>query len=471
MAEGTLILLVSLGVMALFMIGVPIFLVIGFWVIGVSLVIDFTLANIGVTLYEGLNFFGLLALPLFILTGDLINGAGIAKRLSDFAYSVLGWLRGGLAMAALGACGMFAAISGSNSATTAAIGSIMHPELTKGGYDKNVAAATLASGGTVGIIIPPSIIFTVYGFLMNLPISELFVAGILPGTLMVLSMMTAAFLLSWKNGWGNIIPLIPSRVIKTAIGAWLGFFAIGLVLWGIYTGQFSPTEAAGVTAGFCMIAGLLSFPIHRYLIAPRQKARSEGISDLHADLEAIDNRGFASSLIVEGFSPARLPSLIMRSGQITGMLAPLIAVSVVMQQILTLLGAEAFVQGLLGQLGGYYAILFACMAIVLVVGTLLESLPVTIILAPILAPIAVGIGVDPVHFSVIFLVGAAIGFITPPYGLNLYVASGITGIPYFQIVRHILPFLLALFLAWFAIALIPQISLALLTFEGAGVFQ
>jgi C4-dicarboxylate transporter, DctM subunit len=471
MDEGTLILLVSLGVMGLFLLGVPIFLVIGFWVIGVSMVIDFTLANLGVTLYNGLSFFGLLALPLFILTGDLINGAGIAKRLSDFAYSVLGWLRGGLAMASIGACGMFAAISGSNSATTAAIGSIMHPEMTKGGYDKNFAAATLAAGGTVGIIIPPSIIFIVYGFLMNLSISDLFIAGLLPGVLMVVAMQISTWIVCQRNGWGELVRIYPKRVIKTALSAWLGFFAIGLVLWGIYTGAFSPTEAAGVTAGFCMIVGLLSFPVHRYLIAPRMKARSAGLSDLQADLESIDNRSFAGSLIVEGFSPARLPSLIMRSGQITGLLAPLIAVSVVMQQILTLLGAEAFVEGLIGQLGGFYPVLFACMAIVLLVGTLLESLPVTIILAPILAPIAVGIGVDPVHFSVIFLVGAAIGFITPPYGLNLYVASGITGIPYFQIVRHILPFLAALFLAWFVIALVPEISLALLTFDGAGVFQ
>ncbi|RIA47206.1 TRAP transporter large permease [Dichotomicrobium thermohalophilum] len=471
MDEGTLILLVSLGVMGLFLLGVPIFLVIGFWVIGVSLVIDFTLANLGVTLYEGLNFFGLLALPLFILTGDLINGAGIAKRLSDFAYSVLGWLRGGLAMAALGACGMFAAISGSNSATTAAIGSIMHPEMTKAGYDKNFAAATVAAGGTVGIIIPPSIIFIVYGFLMNLSISDLFIAGLLPGALMVIAMQLATWYVCHRNGWGQLVPIYPKRIIKTALSAWLGFFAIGLVLWGIYTGAFSPTEAAGVTAGFCMIAGLLSFPIHRYLISPRQKARTAGLNDLEADLEAIDNRSFAGSLIVEGFSPARLPRLILRSGQITGLLAPLIAVSVVMQQILTLLGAEAFVTGLINQLGGFYPVLFACMIIVMVVGTLLESLPVTIILAPILAPIAAGIGVDPVHFSVIFLVGAAIGFVTPPYGLNLYVASGITGIPYFQIVRHILPFLLALIIAWLIIALVPQLSLGLLAHEGAGVFQ
>ena len=145
MSDGLAIGLISIGVTLLFLLGVPIFLIIGLWVVGVSLVIDFTLANIGVTLYEGLNFFGLLALPLFVLTGDLIKSSGIAKRLVDFAYSVLGWVRGGMAMSALGACGLFAAISGSNSATTATIGSIMHPEMTKTGYDPNFAAATAAS--------------------------------------------------------------------------------------------------------------------------------------------------------------------------------------------------------------------------------------------------------------------------------------------------------------------------------------
>ena len=142
MADSTWVWLISIAVSVLFFLGVPIFLIIGLWVVGISLVIDFTLANVGVTLYEGLNFYGLLALPLFILTGDFIKAAGIAQRLSDFAYSILGWLRGGLAMSALGACGLFAAISGSNSATTATIGSIMDPEMTKGVYDKHFAAAT-----------------------------------------------------------------------------------------------------------------------------------------------------------------------------------------------------------------------------------------------------------------------------------------------------------------------------------------
>ena len=161
----------------------------------------------------------------------------------------------------------------------------------------------------------------------------------------------------------------------------------------------------------------------------------------------------------------------MRSGQITGLLAPLIAISVVMQQILSLLGANEFVTAALENLGGYYPILFACMLIVLVAGTILESLPNTIILAPILAPIAAGIGVDPIHFAVIFLVGDAIGFITPPYGLNLYVASGITGIPYFRLLRYTLPYLFALLAVWFLVIMIPDFSTILLTQEGAGVYQ
>ena len=159
------------------------------------------------------------------------------------------------------------------------------------------------------------------------------------------------------------------------------------------------------------------------------------------------------------------------SGQITGLLAPLIAISVVMQQILSLLGAKDFVTDLLSNLGGYYPILFACMLIVLVAGTILESLPNTIILAPILAPIAAGIGVDPIHFAVIFLVGDAIGFITPPYDLNLYVASGITGIPYFRLLRYTLPYLFALLTVWFLVIMILDFSTILLTQVGAGVYQ
>jgi TRAP-type C4-dicarboxylate transport system permease large subunit len=230
-----------------------------------------------------------------------------------------------------------------------------------------------------------------------------------------------------------------------------------LVIWGIYAGKFSPTEAAGVTAGFCLIVGLVMYPLNKML---GELQENEG-----------PGKTLARTLVVQGFKLDELPSVIMRSGQITGLLAPLIAVSVVMQQILSLLGANEFVTNLLGNLGGYYPILFACMAIVLLAGTILESLPNTIILAPILAPIGAGIGVDPIHFAVIFLVGDAIGFITPPYGLNLYVASGITGIPYFRLLKYTVPYLLALMIAWMFIILIPELSTMLLVHEGAGIYQ
>jgi len=450
MTDGSWTIFISIAVTFLFMLGVPVFLVIGYWVIGMSLVLGLPLINTGAALADVFtDGFALLAMPLFILTGDLINRSGIARRLSDFAYALLGWLRGGLAMASLGACGLFAAISGSNSATTATIGSMLHPEMVKGGYDERFSAATAAAGGTVGIIIPPSIIFIVYGFLLNLPISELFVAGIIPGAMMVGGMMLVAFVICTKNGWGHLIRLEIARVLKTGIGAWLGFFAIGLVLWGIYTGKFSPTEAAGVTVGFCIIVGFLSLPVHRMMGRPSED-------------RDFRERSVSEYLVVQGFGPLELPSITMRSAQITGILAPLIAVSVVMQQILSVLGAQEIISEFVRGMGGYYAVLFTSMAIVFVAGMVLESLPVTIILAPILAPIAHSVGVEPVQFGVIFLVGASIGFITPPYGLNLYVASGVTGVPYFRLLRYTVPYLFALLSVWIIVALVPALSTILI---------
>jgi C4-dicarboxylate transporter DctM subunit len=300
----------------------------------------------------------------------------------------------------------------------------MHPLLVKDGYDSKFAAATAAAGGCVGIIIPPSIIFIVYGFLMNLSISDLFVAGIWPGILMVISMMIVCGVVARANNWGSVEKLSIPRVITTARRAYLGFFAIFIVIYGIYSGTFSPTEAAAITVGFCLLAGLL----------------------ITRELKWKD-----------------VPDILLRSGQLTGMLAPMIAISIVMQQVFGLLGASQAVAGFVAWFGSNpTVVLLICMAIVLAAGCILESLPVTVIFAPILAPIAVAAGVHPVHFSVIFLVGAAIGFITPPFGLNLFVASGITGIPYVKLVRFASMYLVGLLIAWLLIAFVPWFSLSLL---------
>lgn len=421
MSDGAWIWLISLGSVFSFAIGVPVLLVIGMWVVGASMVIGFTLANIGSTLFEGLNFFGLLAMPLFILTGDLIAAGGIARRLSDFSNAAVGWLRGGLGVAALGASGLFSAISGSNAATVATIGSILYPEMTKHGYDRRFSAATLAAGGTVGIIIPPSILLIVYGFMMNLSIADLFVAGIIPGALMVIVMQAVCFYIGSRRGLGGRTKFGLKALGVTARRAYLGFATIILILLGIYLGIFSPTEAAGVAAGFSLIAGLL---------------------------------------VTREIKLRKLPDIVFRSGRITGMLAPLVAISIAMQQILSVLGAEKFLTELVTSAGGQYAVLAVCMVLILIAGMLLESLPNTIILAPILAPIAVSMGFDPVHFAIIFMMGAAIGFITPPYGLNLFVVSGITGVPYLSVVRFIWPYLFALLAVWMAVALYPILALA-----------
>lgn len=426
MDATTAIILASIGSTFLFVIGVPVFLVLGIWIVGASHAINFTLANIPTTLFEGINFFGLLALPLFILTGDMISAAGIARRLTDFSRSALSWLSGGMAISTLGACGLFAAISGSNAATTATIGKIMYPELVDEGYDKRFSAATIASGGVVGIIIPPSVIFIVYGFIMNLPIGTLFIAGLLPGIFMVVAMQLVALFMAWKFGWGKTSPFSLKTTLAAGGRAYLGFLAIFIVLFGIYSGIFSPTEAAAMTVGYCLLAG---------------------------------------TLVTREIKPREVPGILMNSGQIAGLLAPLIAISIVMQQIFSLMGAEQTIRDFVLSFGGsYFATLAVCMAIVLVAGTILESLPVTVILAPVLAPLAAHVGVDPVHFAVIFLIGASIGFITPPYGLNLYVASSVTALPYLQLVKYIMPYFLILLSVWVAVAAVPIMSLWLTRF-------
>jgi TRAP-type C4-dicarboxylate transport system permease large subunit len=200
--------------------------------------------------------------------------------------------------------------------------------------------------------------------------------------------------------------------------------------------------------GFCIIAGLVSWVLSRVMRQDPNKTW--------------EDKSYAEMLVVEGFTLKQIPGITMRSAEITGILAPLIAISVVMQQILSLLGAQQVIGDFVTAMGGYYAVLFTAMIIVFVSGMVLESLPVTIILAPILAPIAASVGVDPIHFSVIFLVGASIGFITPPYGLNLYVASGVTGVPYFRLLKYTVPYLVALISVWILVALTPELALSLL---------
>jgi C4-dicarboxylate transporter DctM subunit len=428
MSEATLITLATIAAALLFVGGSPILLIMSMWVLCAHLIYDFPLANIGSIMFEGLNSYALLAAPLFILTGDLIAGGGIARRMTEFTLATLGWLRGGLGMASIMACGMFAAISGSNSATTASMGGIMFPAMVKERYEPRFAAATAAAGGTVGIIIPPSILFIIYGYIVNVPISELFLAGIVPGILMVIGMMVACHIMARRGKFGNIVPFSIKEVARRTPGVSIALVAVVIALWGIYTGVFSPTEASAVTVAYCLFAGLF--------ITRELKLRN-------------------------------LPALVFRSGMIVGIVMPLVAISIAMQQMFAVIGIGKIISDLLIGLGPASTLIIS-MAIVFVAGTLFESVPITILLGPILAPAAAKVGIDPFHFAVVFEVGAAIGFITPPFGLNLYVASSVTGISYLGIARAVIPYLVALILVWIVIAWIPQLSTFLAQFAGLG---
>lgn len=427
MDSGTMILLATALSVALFVLGTPMIIVMGVWVVAAHIAYDFPLQNMGSSMFEGLNSFALLAAPLFILTGDLIGGGGIARRIITFTLSALSWLRGGLGMASIVASGFFAAISGSNAATTATIGSITFPAMVDQKYGKGFAAATAAAGGTVGIIIPPSILFIVYGYLVNVPISELFLAGIVPGIMLVICMVFTCWLVAKRMQYGVLTPFSIVDTARATPGFMLAFFAVALVLVGLYTGAFSPTEAAAVTVAYCMFAG--------FFITRELKLRD-------------------------------LPDLVFRSGMIIGIIMPLVAVSLVMQQMFAVIGINTAVANMLQGLGNYYVILFTCMAVVFIAGMFLESVPITIIFAPIMAPVIVKAGGDPFHFAVVFVVGTAIGFVTPPFGLNLFVAAGISGVPYLRIARFVLPYLAALLTTWIIIALFPILTVYLVQFAG-----
>lgn len=404
----------------LFLIGVPIFLCVAFWATLGSIAIDFTIQNIGITSYQGISSYALLAMPLFILTGDLIGAAGIAQKLATMQRRILAPFRGGLAIATVATCSLFSAISGSNAATVATIGRIMIRELKDQGYDAEFATTTVAAGGIVGILIPPSILMIVYGFTVNVSVLDLFKAGIIPGLLVSLALMGAARYWCIKNDWGRPEPFEIKKVIRATWEANLGIVAVALILGIVYGGIASPTEASGIAAAYCLFAGVFL-------------SRKIKFKDI--------------------------PSVFLSSGRINGLLAPVVAVSIVLQQVFTILGVHEIVANFVLSFGNFWVILGAMCLSIIIAGAIMESISVCIILAPILAPIAVSIGMNPVHFGVVFVVGLSIGFITPPFGLNLFVASGITGIPYDRLIKWVPPYLLFVLAAWIITMVFPWLSL------------
>jgi C4-dicarboxylate transporter DctM subunit len=421
---GTALLILFGMIIFCLTIGVPIGISIG---TATALTMFFTtklpLVIISQNAFTALDSFPLLAVPLFILSGNLMSYGGISRRLVALADALVGFVSGGLAIVTVLACMFFSAISGSSVATVSAIGSFMIPEMSKKNYDPGFAAALAASAGSLGVIIPPSISFVVYGVMTGVSIGELFTAGIVPGVLLGLAMIALSYFVSKKRGYPRGERMPWGKVFAVFKDSFWAVMVPVIILGGIYGGVFTPTEAAGVAGVYSLIIGVFVYK--------------------ELNTETLHN-AFRDAVLV--------------NGAVTFM----IGLSMAFARYLTMAGIPRYMTGvLLSVTDSGYVTLFFINIILLIVGCFIDNISAAIILTPILLPVVQSFGIDPVHFGVIITVALAIGFITPPYGPNLFVASAISGVSLEPIVRNIWMFCITLTAILFFITYIPGISMGL----------
>jgi len=374
-------------------------------------------------LYTGIDSFSFMAVPFFMLAGSFMSAGGVTKRLVSFAQSLVGSLWGGLAQVVCVAGMFFAAISGSSAATTAAIGTTMIDEMEKKGYKRDFAAATVAAAGTVGIVIPPSVTMVVYGVVAGVSVGELFVGGFAPGILMGLSMMLVAYIISRKNGWKGDGTFTVKGVFVAFKDSFFALLTPIIIIGGIYGGIFTPTEAAAVAAVYGLVVGLFVY-------------RELKIKDL-------------PELIFKAVINTVIIMFIVGASKVFGWMLTNLRIP---QQL-----AETFMSANMSPL------LFLAIVniLFLIAGTMVNASSAIVILTPIVLPIALGLGINPVFFGVLMVVNLAIGTITPPVGLDLFVASAITKIPIETLIKKIMPYLIVLLVDLVILTYIPGIIMFL----------
>ncbi|MFB4165364.1 TRAP transporter large permease [Alteribacillus sp. JSM 102045] len=389
-----------------------------------SLPVDFLAQG----LVTSVDSFPLMAVPFFILAGEIMGKGGVSDRLFGVANALVGNKTGGFAIATIITCMFFAAISGSAPATVAAIGGIMIPAMVRQGYDKRFATATVAAAGSLGVIIPPSIPMVIYGVTGSTSIGNLFIAGILPGLLVAGGLMLYAYLYSKKKGYRGLDEKTSLKKIGQATwdAKWALLIPI-IILGGIYGGVFTPTEAAVVAVAYGLLAGLVLY----------REMKITDLPKVFADAALTT----ATVLIIVGTATAfgRLLTIEQIPNQVAQAMLSVSTNEIIIMLLITLL--------------------------LLVVGCFMDTLAAIIILTPILLPIAVNLGYDPIHFGIIMIVNLAIGFITPPLGVNLFVGSGISGLSIEALSKAIIPFFFAMLITLLIIIFLPQLSLYLLEFK------
>ena len=368
-------------------------------------------------MFQGINSFALVAIPLFILAGDLMAQGQVSKRLVDFADSLFGFLKGGLSIVSVGAGMFFAAISGSGAATTAAVGSSLVPELKRKGYDPASAASLIAASGTIGVVIPPSVPMIIYAVIAQQSVSKLFLNGIIPGILMGLGLAAIAIIQAYRRNYPRGTQLSLATIWRTFKSSSWGLMTPVIILGGIFSGIFTPSEAAVVAVNYALCVALF----------------------VYRDLTL-----------------AEVYRILIRSAITTAVIMLVIATSAVLSWTLSSWQVPGTIaQAVLSLSTDPYVIMLLVLAIILLTGVFIETASALIILTPVLLPLVNQLGIDPIHFGIIIVMGLAIGMITPPVAINLYVASSVTQLPLERITRAILPYLLGLITVLMMVVYVP----------------
>ncbi len=434
-------------VVGLLLIGVPIAVSLGLSSILFLLWFsDSSLASIAQTLFNAFEgHYTLLAIPFFILASSFMSTGGVAKRIIRFAIACVGHFPGGLAIAGVLACMMFAALSGSSPATVVAIGSIVIAGMRQVGYSKEFAAGVICNAGTLGILIPPSIVMVVYAASVEVSVGRMFLAGVLPGLLAGIMLMVTIFVMAKvKNlpqgewlGWGE--------VWESGRDAGWGLLLIVIILGGIYGGVFTPTEAAAVAAVY---AWLIASFVYKDMGPLAAKGADKSISLLSKP-----------QALITAFWHSDTRDTLFDAGKLTVTLLFVIANALILKHVLTDEQVpQQITQAMLGAGLGPITFLIVVNVILLIGGQFMEPSGLLVIVAPLVFPIAIELGIDPIHLGIIMVVNMEIGMITPPVGLNLFVTSGVAGMPMMAVVRAALPFLMVLFVFLIIVTYIPWIS-------------
>lgn len=414
-------LVLLVGLLVFLLLGVPVAMSLGLSsAIVMVFMTDQTMMSLALKFAHAMKVYPLLAIPFFILAGTLMSTGGVAKRMINFAMANVGHLRGGLAMAAVLACALFAAVSGSSPATVLAIGPIVIAAMIKSGYSKEFAAGVICNAGTLGILIPPSIVMVVYASVTQTSVRELFMAGIIPGIMLTAMMMLAIYIVTRKMDIESFPKASFRELLRTGREAFWGLMLIIIIMGGIYTGIFTPTEAAAVAAVYAFVVVVF----------------------VYKDLKL-----------------AEIPKVLTESAKLTVTLMFIIANAYVFAFVLTTEQIpQSAAEMILNSGLSPWMFLLLVNLLLLVAGNFIDPTSVILIVVPIIFPIAMSLGIDPIHLGIILVINMEIGLVTPPVGLNLFVTSGVTGLSLVEMIRAAMPWLLLLLAALLLITYVPAIS-------------